>query len=52
MHSDFYLQQVADRDLTERFSKIADLVTDTYKLAKDIMLLQSAGGITPTKDTA
>lgn len=52
MHSAFYLQQVVDRDLTERFSKIACLVSDTYKLAKDIMVLQSAVGITPTKNTA
>lgn len=36
---EFYLKQVADRDLTERFSKMAYLVDDYNKMAKNIMLL-------------
>jgi len=36
---EFYLKQVADRDLKERYSKMALLVDDYNKMAKNIMLL-------------
>ena len=50
MASTLYMQYIADRDQIERFSKISFLVSDTNKLAKDLMSLKSSGATVNTKD--